>query len=106
MSALTGSGYGNDQTATGSDPTAAAIAQIFSTGVTAYFDSQAIQRGYQINNPQYFQSGYLAGQAVPYASQPMGQPGALVPGAAASSSTSTLILLVLAGVILYAVLKK
>lgn len=45
------SGYGNDTTAqddsTGGDAgqIASAIAQIFSTGVTAYTDSQAIQRG-------------------------------------------------------------
>ena len=64
------SGYGNDQTASGSDPgtgvdVAGALAQIFSTGVTAYYDSQAIQRGFQINDPRYFQGGYPAGVTVP-----------------------------------------
>jgi hypothetical protein len=99
-------GYGNDTTAqpdgTSSDPgTAAAIAQIFSTGVTAYVDSQAIQRGYQINNPQYFQSGYPAGQGVGYTPT---QAGAGVNGAAPSSNT--LIFLLVGGVLLYLVMKK
>jgi hypothetical protein len=83
-------GYGNDTTAT-TDGTAAAIAQIFSTGVTAYVDSQAIQRGYQINNPQYFQSGYPAGTASGYQPTPA---GASIQ--ASASSNSTLIIIVIA----------
>lgn len=98
-------GYGNDTTATGdtstSDPgTAAAIAQIFSTGVTAYVDSQAIQRGYQINNPQYYQSGYPAGQGVGYTPTSAGNP------VTAGGSTSSILLLLVGAVLLYLVLKK
>ncbi len=101
-------GYGNDATASSdpsggagsSDGTASAIAQIFSTGVTAYVDSQAIQRGYQINNPRYFQSGYPAGQGVTYsptsAGAPIGQ----------GSSSNTLLLVGIAAVVLFLVLRK
>ncbi len=99
-------GYGNDATATtdvsSNDPgTAQAIAQIFSTGVTAYVDSQAIQRGYQINNPQYFQSGYPAGQGVGYT--PVSAGAGVTAG---PSSSNTLIYLLIGGVLLYLVLKK
>jgi hypothetical protein len=95
-------GYGNDTTA--SDPnsgsTASALAQIFSTGVTAYVDSQAIQSGYQINNPQYFQSGYPAGVGVSYTPTSAGQ------GAPAmASSSTTLLLLVAAAAVLFFALK-
>lgn len=97
-------GYGNDTTA--SDPnssgTAAALAQIFSTGVTAYVDSQAIQNGYQINNPQYFQSGYPAGQGVSYTPT---QAGLGAPAAAGLSSNSVLLLLA-GAVVLFFALKK
>jgi hypothetical protein len=73
------SGYGNDTTASGDDSSssggvnyAQAIAQIFQTGVTAYTDSQAIQRGYQINDPRYFQGGYPAGVSNVYGATPAG----------------------------------
>jgi hypothetical protein len=92
-------GYGNDTTAS-NNSTAGAIAQIFSTGVTAYVDSQAIQRGYQINNPQYFQSGYPAGQGVGYAPTAAGQ------GVTAAASTNSLLILAIAGVVLYFLMKK
>lgn len=92
-------GYGNDTTAT-SDGTAAAIAQIFSTGVTAYVDSQAIQRGYQINNPQYFQSGYPAGVGTGYAPTSAGA------GVALSSNSNGLLWLIVGGAILFLVLRK
>lgn len=92
-------GYGNDTTAQ-PDNTAAAIAQIFSTGVTAYVDSQAIQRGYQINNPQYFQSGYPAGQASVYSPTTAGQSVSL------GGSSSTMLLLLAGAVVLFLVLKK
>lgn len=95
-------GYGNDTTA--SDPnggsTAAALAQIFSTGFTAYVDSQAIQNGYQINNPQYFQSGYPAGQGVGYTPSSAGQ------GQGVASSSNTLLLIVAAAAVLFFALKK
>src|SRR5579872_873377 len=64
--------------------TAAAIAQIFSTGVTAYVDSQAIQRGYSINNPQYFAAGYPGGIGNPYGATPQGA-GIVAPGARANT---------------------
>lgn len=84
------SGYGNDQTATSdAGQIASAIAQIFSTGVTAYTDSQAIQRGYQINDPRYYQSGYPAGVGVPYGATPAGA------GVAVTSSSRTLLLVVI-----------
>lgn len=95
-------GYGNDTTASAnSGSTASALAQIFSTGVTAYVDSQAIQNGYQINNPQYYQSGYPAGVGVSYAPSTAGV------GAAASSgvSSSTLLLLIAAAAVLFFALK-
>jgi hypothetical protein len=96
-------GYGNDTTA--SDPnssgTAAALAQIFSTGVTAYVDSQAIQNGYQINNPQYYQSGYPAGQGVSYTPTSAGQASTPIAG-----SSSTVMLLLVGAVVLFFVLKK
>jgi hypothetical protein len=103
--ALTGAkmdGYGNDTTA--SDPnggsTASALAQIFSTGVTAYVDSQAIQNGYQINNPQYYQAGYPAGAGVSYTPTSAGQ------GVAAGGmSTNTLLLIVAAAAVLFFALK-
>lgn len=95
-------GYGNDTTAQ-PDNTAAAIAQIFSTGVTAYVDSQAIQRGYQINNPQYYQSGYPAGQGVGYYSPTTAGQGV---SASLTGSSNTMIYLVLAGVVLYFLMKK
>lgn len=86
-------GYGNDTTS--GDPsggsTAAALAQIFSTGVTAYTDSQAIQAGYTINNPQYYNAGYPAGGSVAYAPTSAGAP------VAASSGTSSSTLLLIAG---------
>lgn len=102
-------GYGNDATASSdpsggagsSDGTASAIAQIFSTGVTAYVDSQAIQRGYQINNPQYFQSGYPAGRGVTYSSLSAG-----APGPAAGGGSNTLLLVAVAAVVLFLVLRK
>ena len=86
-------GYGNDTTAqdTGSSDAAsiaASIAQIFSTGVTAYTDSQAIQRGYQINDPRYYQSGYPAGVGSPYGPTPAGA------GVAVSATGSSKLLLV------------
>jgi hypothetical protein len=64
-------GYGNDTTASNTDPStgqsiAQSLAQIFSTGVTAYVDGQAIQAGYQINDPRYYQSGYPAGVGIGY----------------------------------------
>lgn len=101
-------GYGNDTTAT-DDTTgdgsganyAAAIAQIFQTGVTAYVDSQAIQRGYQINDPRYYQSGYPAGVGLPYGATPAGA-GVSV---SAQSSSKTLLLVALA-VVAFLMLKK
>lgn len=93
-------GYGNDTTASGSG-TAAALAQIFSTGVTAYVDSQAIQNGYQINNPQYYQAGYPAGQGVSYTPTTAGQGNAALPGI----SSNTLLLLVAAAAVLFFALK-
>jgi hypothetical protein len=91
-------GYGNDTTATSDPSTSQALAQIFSTGVTAYVDSQAIQRGYQINNPQYFQSGYPAGVGAVYAPSQAGT-GNTAP---AASSNMTLLLLVGAAVLYFA----
>lgn len=96
-------GYGNDTTATSGQDTANAIAQIFATGVTAYTDSQAIQAGYQINDPRYFQSGYPAG--VSYGYGPTSAGAGVRVGASASSSNS--VLLLIAGVaLLFFVLKK
>lgn len=101
------SGYGNDTTASGDDSSssgganyAAAIASIFQTGVTAYVDSQAIQRGYQINDPRYFQSGYPAGVSLPYGATPQGA------SVAVSASGNKWIGLALAAVVVYFLLKK
>lgn len=97
-------GYGNDTTA--SDPnggsTAQALAQIFSTGVTAYVDSQAIQNGYQINNPQYFQSGYPAGVGATYTPTNAGAPIA----ARSGLSSNTLLLVLGAGALIYLAAKR
>ena len=98
------SGYGNDTTSqadSGGTDYAAAIAQIFQTGVTAYTDSQAIQRGYQINDPRYFQSGYPAGVSNYYGATPAGA-GVSV---SAQSSSKTLLYVGLA-VVLFLMLKK
>ncbi len=92
-------GYGNDTTAT-TDSTAAAIAQIFSTGVTAYVDSQAIQRGYQINNPVYYQSGYPAGVGSGYAPTNAGT------GVGVTASSNGLLYLLIGGALLWLILKK
>ncbi len=91
-------GYGNDTTAQSN--TASAIAQIFSTGLTAYVDGQAIQRGYQINDPRYFQSGYPAGVGYSYA------PASAGAGVRLSSSSSGLLWLIIGGALLFLVLKK
>jgi hypothetical protein len=80
--------------------TAAAIAQIFTTGVTAYTDSQAIQAGYTINNPQYFSGGYPAGVPNTYTPTSAGAP------VAAASSSKTLILVAVAALVIFFVLKK
>lgn len=92
-------GYGNDTTAQ-SNSTAGAIAQIFSTGITAYVDSQAIQRGYQINDPRYFQSGYPAG--VGYVYNPTNAGGSV----RLSSSSSSLLWLVIGGALLFLIARK
>lgn len=99
------SGYGNDTTAQDDSTSSAgqiagAIAQIFSTGVTAYTDSQAIQRGYQINDPRYYQSGYPAGVGVPYGATPAGA------GVALSASGNKTLLLVVVAVVVVFLLKK
>src|SRR5258708_414064 len=89
-------GYGNDTTATSDNSSgqiAGAIAQIFSTGVTAYTDSQAIQRGYQINDPRYYQSGYPAGVGTLYTPTPAGA------GVAVSASSNKTLLLVGVGIL-------
>jgi hypothetical protein len=94
-------GYGDDTTSNG-DPsggsTAAALAQIFSTGVTAYTDSQAIQAGYTINNPQYYQAGYPAGAGVTYTPSQAGAPV----GSAAPSSNTVLLIVAAAAVLFFA----
>lgn len=97
-------GYGNDTTAQ-ADPSSAgqiagAIAQIFSTGVTAYTDSQAIQRGYQINDPRYFQSGYPAGVSIPYGATPAGA------GVAVSASSGKTLLIVAVAVVALLLIAK
>jgi len=100
------SGYGNDNTAqddssgSSAGQIAGAIAQIFSTGVTAYTDSQAIQRGYQINDPRYYQSGYPAGVGVQYGATPAGA------GVALQASGNKTLLLVLLAVAAVFLLKK
>lgn len=119
-------GYGNDVTASFYDPSldpsssvssvgygdvnapssdagtiAQALAQMFSTGVTAYTDSQAIQRGYTISNPRYFQSGYPGGVSNPYAAAPQGA-GVV---AAPPSSGNGLLLLLIVGVVVFALAK-
>lgn len=94
------SGYGNDTTAQddgSAGQIAASIAQIFQTGVTAYTDSQAIQRGYQINDPRYYQSGYPAGVSVPYGATPA---GAGVAVSASGNKTLLLVVIVVAAVLL------
>lgn len=107
------SGYGDDTTSSADDSGgssdssggtnyAAAIAQIFQTGVTAYTDSQAIQRGYQINDPRYYQSGYPAGVSLPYGATPA---GASVSATATASSSKTLLILV-ALVAVFLVMRK
>lgn len=101
------SGYGNDTTASGDDSSssggtnyAAAIASIFQTGVTAYVDSQAIQRGYQINDPRYYQSGYPAGVSLPYGATPAGA------SVAVSANGNKTLLIVLAIAAAYLLLRK
>jgi hypothetical protein len=96
-------GYGNDTTATSDSSAgqiAGAIAQIFSTGVTAYTDSQAIQRGYQINDPRYYQSGYPAGVGTVYGATPAGA------GVAVSASSSKLLLIVVVVAAAFLLLKR
>lgn len=97
------SGYGNDTTAQADSGVgyAQAIAQIFQTGVTAYTDSQAIQRGYQINDPRYYQSGYPAGVGVPYGATPAGAGVAL-----SASSNKTLLIVAALAAVLFLALKK
>lgn len=101
------SGYGNDTTASGDDSSssgganyAAAIASIFQTGVTAYVDSQAIQRGYQINDPRYYQSGYPAGVSLPYGATPAGA------SVAVTANGNRTLLIVLAIAAAYLLLRK
>lgn len=96
-------GYGNDTTATSDNSAgqiAGAIAQIFTTGVTAYTDSQAIQRGYQINDPRYYQSGYPAGVGLPYGATPAGA------GVAVSASSSKVLLIVVIAAAAFLLLKR
>lgn len=78
---------------------ASAVASIFQNGVTAYVDSQAIQRGYQIQNPVYYNAGVPGGQPAPYVPVLSGAPASasLVP----SSSNSLLLIL---GVVVVAAL--
>jgi len=99
------SGYGNDTTAQDDNSSngpsyAQAIADIFRTGVTAYTDSQAIQRGYQINDPRYYQSGYPAGVGIPYGATPAGA------GVAISANSNKTLLVVLLVVVAVVALKK
>jgi hypothetical protein len=96
-------GYGNDTTATSDNSAGAiagAIAQIFSTGVTAYTDSQAIQRGYQINDPRYYQSGYPAGVGVQYT------PSAAGAGVSVSASSNKTLLLIVVAAAAFLLLRK
>src|SRR5260370_30100804 len=96
-------GYGNDTTATSDNSSgqiAGAIAQIFSTGVTAYTDSQAIQRGYQINDPRYYQSGYPAGIGIAYTPTPAGA------GVAVSASSNKTLLIIGLVVVVVLVVRK
>jgi hypothetical protein len=100
------SGYGNDTTAqdvSSSDAAsiASSIAQIFSTGVTAYTDSQAIQRGYQINDPRYYQSGYPGGVGTPYGATPAGAGVAVT-----ASSQKTLLFVVVVAAVLFLAFRK
>jgi hypothetical protein len=102
-------GYGNDTTSSSSDQSggsdiAGSIAQIFSTGVTAYVDSQAIQRGYQINNPQYYAGGYPGGVSNPYGATPAG--ASIVPPGGALGSSSSLMLLLVIGLVAFVALRK
>lgn len=91
-------GYGNDTTA--QNNTAQAIAQIFQTGFTAYTDGQAIQRGYQINDPRYFQSGYPAGVGTYY------RPANAGAGVALTGSSNSLMLLLIGGALLFFLARK
>lgn len=95
-------GYGNDTTASSNSDLAPAIASIFQSGVTAYVDSQAIQRGYTINNPQYYNAGYPGGVGTPYGPSPAGAPTQLTaPGALTSSSGGLLLIgLLIVGAVL------
>jgi hypothetical protein len=63
-------------------------------------DSQAIQRGYQINNPQYYQSGYPAGQGVGYSPTSAGV------AVTAGGSSNTVLLLLAAAVLVYVLMKR
>ena len=92
-------GYGTDTANSGTD-IAAALAQIFQTGVTAYTDSQAIQNGYQINDPRYFQSGYPAGVSSVYTPTTAGA------GVVLGKSNGSALLLVGLGVLALVLLLK
>lgn len=98
-------GYGNDTTASNTDNSGASIAQsiaqIFATGVTAYTDSQAIQAGYQINNPQYFQSGYPAGVGTVYSPTAAGAGVSVT-----ASSNRTLLIIGVIAVVALLLLKR
>lgn len=89
-----------DDTGTDSS-TASQIAQIFSTGVTAYVDSQAIQSGYAINNPQYYSGGYPAGVGNTYTPVNAGAPVTALGG-----SSKTLLLVIAAAVVIFLIAKK
>ncbi|HZT04340.1 MAG TPA: hypothetical protein VFA39_18985 [Steroidobacteraceae bacterium] len=78
---------------------ASAVASIFQNGVTAYVDSQAIQKGYQIQNPVYYNAGVPGGQPAPYAPLLSGAPA----GASLIPSSSSSLLLIL-GVVVVAAL--
>jgi len=107
LSGLVGDTYSGPDINTSPDPsgTAAAIAQIFSTGVTAYTDSQAIQRGYTIQNPRYYQGGYPGGVGTPYATGPQGA-SIVAPGPlSGAAGGSTLLLLLVLGVVFIALAK-
>lgn len=98
-------GYGSDATSSSTDPStgqsiAASIAQIFSTGVTAYVDSQAVQNGYTINDPRYFQAGYPAGYGTPYGQLPAGA------GVSLKASGSNVWLLVGLGLVAFLLLRR
>ncbi len=105
LDALNNIGYTAPSASTPSDSsgTAQALAQIFSTGVTAYVDSQAIQRGYSINNPQYYAAGYPGGVSNTYGATPQG--ASIVPPSL-TSGTSGIFLLPIVGVVAFALLRK